>query len=361
MKTLPSLFLRWIAMILVLSPALTHAQGENLKAQRTLVVKLRIHRPNQADETAAGFFVGKDKQNAYFITAFHVVRFNGEATVRSVELQFSTTPRRFEAIVFDHFDGDLDLAVVRTALADLPAELPATVKKDATADTMVHIIGHPSAGDWSTWSGSVTNENAPSGDIHHFVTTRDDSLAEGYSGGPVFDGTAGFLGMHTSTEARYGIAAKSGDIVSQLKAWHVPTTNIEDPRETPPLKATSSPTPLREGAYELYTLNGAPQKKGVIMHLQKVSDDRFLVQTEVPLGQGHGEPAFGWSGELLRVGERWRLQIVQIRADIAERPGTSANPGNSLNDIVRHEALVEFRSEFGVFVWRELAAGENTH
>ncbi|HEY6251777.1 MAG TPA: trypsin-like peptidase domain-containing protein [Candidatus Angelobacter sp.] len=237
MKTLQSVFLTSVVVLAIFPSGIVLGQSEDLKAQRAAVVKLRIHRANQADETATGLFVGKDSQSAYFITAFHAVKLGEERTVRSVQLEFYATPRKFDALVFDHFDADLDLAVVQIAIANLPPGLPKVMKRDVAADTLIHIIGHPSAGEWSAWSGSVQNENTPSGDIHHFITTRDDSLAEGYSGGPVFDSTSGFLGMHTSSTARYGIAAKSMDIVNQLKAWHVPTNNIEEPPPSNPRQA----------------------------------------------------------------------------------------------------------------------------
>ena len=46
------------------------AQTSSIEQQMDLVVKLRIYRTAQStEETAAGIFVGKDRQSAYFITA----------------------------------------------------------------------------------------------------------------------------------------------------------------------------------------------------------------------------------------------------------------------------------------------------
>jgi ketosteroid isomerase-like protein len=117
------------------------------------------------------------------------------------------------------------LAVVEIPVTSLPSGLPETVRKDAALMVPVHVIGHPSSGDWSVAAGTVQNLT-PNGDIHHFSTSRDNALSEGDSGGPVFDAQGAFLGIHTASAPKSGIEAKSGEILSQLAAWRVPTNNI---------------------------------------------------------------------------------------------------------------------------------------
>jgi hypothetical protein len=202
------------------------AQSDGIEAQMDVVVKLRIHRALQStEETAAGVFVGKDRQSAYFITACHAV-IQDDARVHSVHLQFHNSPQTFNAVVFDRYDPVLDLAVVSVPIVNLPADIQEMVRKDPALAVPVHVIGHPSAGDWSVASGTVQNLNTSTGDIHHFAMTRDNSLAEGHSGGPVFDAQGEFLGMHTESAPTYGIEAKSAEIMNQLAAWHVPTNNV---------------------------------------------------------------------------------------------------------------------------------------
>ena len=246
MKTLPSLFLGWMAATAISFPSPTLPQSNSLEAQRAVVVKLRIHRAGQPDETAAGLFVGKDAKNAYFITALHALKVNPKSEeltfVPSVQLQFNSSPQEFEALVFSHFDDGLDLGIVQTAASNLPPGLPQIVRKDVVADIPIHIIGHPPAGSWSVWTGSVQNENTPDGGIQQFITStsRDNSLVEGYSGGSVFDSSGAFVGMHSKTTTSYGISTKSGDIVAQLKAWHVPTDNLTAPAPPGPAVAPST-------------------------------------------------------------------------------------------------------------------------
>jgi S1-C subfamily serine protease len=234
MKTRHKRFIGGAVLAAIFSPGAALAQSDSLEKQMDVVVKLRIHRAIQStEETAAGLFVGKDRQNAYFITACHAV-IQDDARVQSVQLQFRSSPQGFKALVFERYDPVLDLAVVQVPVADLPQDLPEIVRKDAALGVAVHVIGHPSAGDWSVASGAVQNMNTPAGDIHHFTTSRDNSLAEGHSGGPVFDALGGFLGMHTASGSTYGIEAKSAEIVNQLAAWHVPTNNLTTVAAGPP-------------------------------------------------------------------------------------------------------------------------------
>jgi S1-C subfamily serine protease len=202
------------------------AQLESTEAQMAVVVKLRIHRAAQStEETAAGVFVGKDRQSAYFITACHAVVQDDKAA-RKVRLQFYSSPEAFDASVFDRYDPVLDLSVVSVPVTDLPGDMREIVRKDPALGLPIHVIGHPSAGDWSVASGTIQNLNTASGDIHHFTVSRDSSLSEGHSGGAVFDAQGKFLGMHTASGPTYGIEAKSAEIVNQLAAWRVPTNNL---------------------------------------------------------------------------------------------------------------------------------------
>jgi len=221
------LVLGGIAMAICL-PGTASAQS-NLEAQRAAVVKLRIHRVGQADETAAGLYIGKDQQSAYVITAYHAIGPNSRGVpVQSVQLQFYASPQNFSASVLENYDEGLDLGVVSTAVANLPPDLSKIGRRDA-AIVPIRVIGHPAGGVWTVWSGNVENENASVTDVHRFITNKDDSLGEGFSGGPVLDSEGAFLGMHTSNDGRYGFAAKSSDIVIQLKAWRVPTSNLSEP------------------------------------------------------------------------------------------------------------------------------------
>jgi Trypsin-like peptidase domain len=216
------------AIVIVTSRALP-SQTVDGAARMALVVKVKSHFENHGDETAAGLVVGHDQQFAYFITARHAVVFDTGTQVlaaKSVRVQFSTSPQTFDAKVFDHSDPILDLAVIYLPRANTSPDQTEVPRSDVIAGGSVTIIGHPAAGDWSVWEGRIVNEFAPEGDVHHFITTSNPSLAKGYSGGPEFDQHGNFVGMQVAYETTYGIASRSSDILTQLKAWRIPTNNL---------------------------------------------------------------------------------------------------------------------------------------
>ena len=139
----------WAAGVSFSLLGLALSQTTSLETKRAVVVKLQAHFPTQGDETAAGLFVGKDQQYAYFITARHAVVYIAEADpdatpvpAESVKLQFSGSPQSLNASVFQNIDRILDLAVVYLPLASLPPNLPQVVRKDAAANMRVRVVGH---------------------------------------------------------------------------------------------------------------------------------------------------------------------------------------------------------------------------
>jgi len=227
MKLLGCLLFTLVLLLTLRSAAAPPLQSNNLETLKSAVVRLTVRWPN-AGETAAGVFVGQDQQKAYFLTACHAIvdrcKDSPSGQVQSIRLQFYKAAAQFDAFVFDNFDAVADLGVVWTAVKNLPSGMPKIANKDAMAGVDVRIIGHPSAGGWSVWAGNVQNENGS--DVLRFTTTRNASLADGYSGGAVFDTQGAFLGMHSGTNASYGVEVKSGDILRRVRSWNVPTSNV---------------------------------------------------------------------------------------------------------------------------------------
>ena len=214
-------------LFVTLLSAAAPPQSNNLETLKSAVVRLTV-RSSNASETAAGVFVGQDQQKAYFLTACHAIidrcKDSPGGQVQSIRIQFYKAAAQFDAFVFDNFDAVADLGVVWTPVKNLPAGIPKIANKDAVAGVDVRIIGHPSAGGWSVWAGNIQNENGS--DVLRFTTTRNISLADGYSGGAVFDTQGAFLGMHSGTNASYGVEVKSADILRRVRSWNVPTTNV---------------------------------------------------------------------------------------------------------------------------------------
>jgi hypothetical protein len=125
-------FLAAFFLLLVALPTLgAQVTAEKLAAERADVVLIRASVGDNATETAAGLYVGRDQANAYFVTAFHAVQKKGTAyPVDSVTIQFVTGPSSFSGKVLNHFNLEKDLAVVSLPLDDLPASLPKMSHKD---------------------------------------------------------------------------------------------------------------------------------------------------------------------------------------------------------------------------------------
>ena len=207
------------------------AQSDNLSFERGLTAKIRVAHTSGINETAAAIYVGKDGKSAYFVTAYHALQLKTGTPM--VTLQLPNEPQSHSATAFEKYDASMDLGVVTVPLSELNWESsPQSRKRDAKADMKIRIFGHPSDNGWSLWSGTVQNEIAPGSDPRHFTTSRDQSLTDGYSGGPVFDDAGELIGMHTSTQLKYGISLKIGDILRQLHAWGVPTNGILEELES---------------------------------------------------------------------------------------------------------------------------------
>jgi hypothetical protein len=232
-----------VAAVVLLTCSTTGQSSESINTQRLDAVKLRSQPLDRGAETAAGVYVGKDQESAFFITALHPLqkRTGENDPVETVELEFYTAATPVTAKVLDHFDFNLDLAVVYVPLSKLPADITPMVPKDASPELPIHIIGHPPAGDWTSWAGMVQNEIAVGTEGRFFSTSTDTSLTKGFSGGPVFDSHGNFIGMHISSAISFAKNLKSESIFSTLKVWRIPLTNFAG-------SATRrAPTPLVSG------------------------------------------------------------------------------------------------------------------
>jgi hypothetical protein len=146
-----------VSLFFLYSGVASGTSGSELDLQKALVAKLRILRPGGSPETAAAIYVGKDLNQAYFVTAFHAVATSSNAVVPTVEVQLWNSADTLVGQVLPKFDEDLDLAVVMIPSTRLPPQLPQISFYDPRQTVKINIIGHPTAGNWSIWSGSIQN------------------------------------------------------------------------------------------------------------------------------------------------------------------------------------------------------------
>ena len=220
--------LYWICLCsLVLPSTTTLAQPDisDLNVQRANVILIRAARPNGATETAAGFYVGHDEVNAYFVTALHALR--DETTKQwasGIQVQYWGSGASHLATIFDRFNELEDLAVLLLPTNEFSGNFVSMEQKDPTAELNIHLIGHPAEGAWLPWVGSVQNEYEAD-DPNRFTTSLNSSLQHGYSGSPVLDSHGNLIGMHLAATGS-SVNLNSRYIVMSLLAWHLPTSNL---------------------------------------------------------------------------------------------------------------------------------------
>jgi hypothetical protein len=230
--------------ICIMAAIRTEAQSPiaNLNVQRMTVVRIRSTPQDRAAQTFSGVYVGKNQQNAFFVTALHPLRNRtgpdvSPDPVTTAQIQFLNGPTYITATVLSSWDAASDLAVIYVPVGELPPAMIPMSWEDPTPEMPVHIIGHPSSGGWTSWTGHVQNEIEVTGDGRLFSTGSDQSLAEGYSGGPVLDSSGQLIGLHLGSYGSYAKNIKVSALLTMLRAWHVPLDNIGNTVVTPPPKA----------------------------------------------------------------------------------------------------------------------------
>jgi trypsin-like peptidase len=268
--------LYWICLCSFgLVPIATLAQPgiSDLNIQRANVILIHAARPNGATETAAGFYIGRDEANAYFVTALHALR--DETTkqwANDIQVQFWGSGASHPATIFDRFSEIEDLAVLLLPTKELVGNLVSMEQKDPTAELNIHLIGHPVAGTWLPWVGSVQNEYEAD-DPNRFTTNLDPSLQHGYSGSPVFDTRGNLIGMHLAA-TNSSVNLNSRYIVMSLLAWHLPTSNLRSS-----LVPEGTPDPNKNGVVKLVA--NFEEENRRVLGVQKWERFRILTRQEV--------------------------------------------------------------------------------
>jgi hypothetical protein len=137
---------------------------------------------------------------------------------------------------------------------------------------------------------------------------------------------------------------------------HHPAT-ATTPRVTSTAPEPESPSPLvGDGTYQLYTWQGAPQKSGLLLKLQRVTGDRYLANFSTP-----AEVGYTWAGELQHAQNSWTIAITSSTPGNAPwaqgpegQPGSRFNPSGSGYDIAVAGPLLTFRNGTNTYVWRKL-------
>jgi hypothetical protein len=353
-KTFLALAVMTLSAGSMLAQASSGAVAESLKSN---VVRIEANLGDHT-ELGFGFIIGERSGNLYIVTANHVVypQEAGQVAPTKVKVEFfDHQGEPFEATVLGTHDVPHDLAVLSVA----PPQGFQWNKRclgqseEPKRSTEVSFIGKGQKWYVPSMPGHVASEEIIDGRI----ALEGLPIVPGCSGGPLVD-SSGIVGIILSDSVESATALELKYVKFLFKQWNhpwdldrgdavapvsPPATAANPPAAQPVVPASN---PLREGFYELYTLNGQPQRKSVLMHLRRVSDDYFLAETTTASDNG-------WSGELRRSGSGWDLKIADLRGSHPAREGSSYNPGSGRNEISAEGPLVTFKSELGTYVWQE--------
>ena len=327
--------------ILVLSHRAIPQSEDGDRVTRSLmtnVVRIESQLRNNRTENGFGFVAGERSGLLYVVTAYHVVSDSEDiggkgATNVKVEF-FDHQGEMVDAKLLGTHDATHDLAVLTIPI---PQGFRWNKKCLAEADqgrrgSAVWFIGRSQRWDPPFAPGHIVTESP----IDWRIRVEGLPVRPGSSGGPLI-AVSGIIGLIQSDSVDDTTALSIEFVRDSFQKWNHPW----DLEQTSGIGKTAigdtntmHENQLHEGAYELYTLSGAPQKKGVIMRLRKVSDGRFLAETSSPSG-------YSWNGELRRKGDGWELVIVSWTQ--------GAVVPNSGAVVSRQGPLLTI----GNFVWRE--------
>jgi thiol-disulfide isomerase/thioredoxin len=188
------------------------------------VVKLVVQK--DTEDTGAGTVVGVEEKLVFIVTAYHVVR-----DARRIEVVFYDQPyRTYGGQLHKRHHEALDLAVVLVDVGEarrIPAGLPTLAAGDVgqlREGDRLSSIGHPLDLEWQVSTNSLDRARDPD-DRAKFRFTKT-SLARGSSGGPVFNEQGGLIGMVSTLHPLHAIGVKIDAVLSELREWRIPTTNL---------------------------------------------------------------------------------------------------------------------------------------
>lgn len=225
--SLAPLFRLVLAVGVGLSMSSRFCFAENYDPLRAGIVKVLSNRG-----TGTGFVINRDSEGAWIVTASHVIE--GDPKPKVVFYQQQNSEVTATLIQQEGFDDPRGIAVLKVS-DKIPGTLPVLplAEHDLTQDEDVVVIGFPvGAGPWTQKQTST----APY-DGKDIVLT--DNMAQGYSGGPVFDKERKIAGM-MAQNIGLGKAVPISFIKFTLNKWQI-AFNSNGVREEPKAVVTISP------------------------------------------------------------------------------------------------------------------------
>ena len=210
---------------LLLCSATVGAQSEaDRDRAKAGVVMLKSKLPT-GDAFGAGIVVAVTAQDAYVVTANHVLRLNGTAT--SVQVQFNARPGEwFDGRILDLMDRDLDIGAVAVRLP--PSVTAASLKGlGAVSSSLqrgsdVYALGYPAA---KAWDLPVIADKVASSNTLRLIF-QSQYVRGGNSGGALLDACGRIVGMVVLSEPPDAEAVRIESVLDLVGRWSLPSRTL---------------------------------------------------------------------------------------------------------------------------------------
>ena len=207
--------------------------------------KLLVVRITAPTTEGAGILFHFDSKYAYGITARHVL-FQQGRVVEGLQAHFQAWPHKQFPVEGYRFHHEEDLAVFRADLSGLNLsvqEILRFIPLDQLGSSLkidrgdpLHSMGHSTVGGWISPKKEIQFAKADEGNSNAFLFEL--PCPQGHSGGAVFDGNWGLVGMMIEEELPYCRALRIEPIFKIVQAWKL-NVSLRLPPPTKADKASS--------------------------------------------------------------------------------------------------------------------------
>lgn len=173
----------------------------------------------------AGIIVGRERDRLYIATANHVVR-QGNAAATGLQIRLKTSPSRaLPANLLPQADPELDLAAISVENLAASGIDPCAFSLDHLSPpdavhrgSEVYPVGNPNGIAW----GTPVKPDAIADITGNLIAFQSAFIARGHSGGGLFTGDGGLVGMIQADEPPFGLALGISKITGAFERWHYP-------------------------------------------------------------------------------------------------------------------------------------------
>lgn len=184
-------------------------------------------------ELGAGFVIGKEENNLFVATAYHVVE--GKNDVNLMFRNAQNLPLKAELI---NYNRELDFAVLQVTANDQTARtLLGFASESVSDDQEVKVIGHPNGNLWDVNTQNKIKTTAINLDQRYFTITQL-GIKPGHSGGVVLDIHDRLLGIILETDNLRSKCLSINAIINQCQDWGIPVLIKPRKINRPGLKLT---------------------------------------------------------------------------------------------------------------------------